>query len=354
MISSVFFHNFIGPDNILQNVPFPFNNKQYVQTRIEGVENIFRNAIIFGKEKTYFGSSRGLYVLMNGDNKATKIKGIDDKVIFLTIDQHNNIYFATEDNDIFIYKNDSSIVQIEGLVADADVTALALDSMNNLYLGTLAGIYYLPAGKTVAEKVNWGDYVVFALIIDHQDDVYFTTNKRDFFSYQQSKDDPLVLIQNLNELIYAMAIDQTNNIYLGNYIYQTKTNELKEINLRDRSIYSIAVDAKDNIYYCSFLDGVYFLKKGENQVIKTNLFGREVQTIAIDAKDNIFVSNNEGPFIFQVYNPPIVPDPIVKQKDMVVAKVLGYVFLGTSGAVGLSCLGTYLWNKYRYKKNRRK
>lgn len=62
-----FFHNFIGPDNILQNVPFPFNNKQYVQTRIEGVENIFRNAIIFGKEKTYFGSSRGLYVLMNGD-----------------------------------------------------------------------------------------------------------------------------------------------------------------------------------------------------------------------------------------------------------------------------------------------
>ncbi len=112
--------------------------------------------------------------------------------------------------------------------------------------------------------------------------------------------------------------------------------------------------AKDNIYYCSFLDGFYFLKKGENQVIKTNLFGREVQTIAVDAKYNIFVSNNEGPFIFQVYNPPIVPDPIVKQKDMVVAKVLGYVFLGTSGAVGLSCLGTYLWNKYRYKKNRRK
>ncbi|PQM32518.1 putative Adhesion Related Protein 4 [Spiroplasma poulsonii] len=324
------------------------------ERELKGLIIFFEMQITFGKEKTYFGSSRGLYALTTDDIKATKIKGIDDKVLFLTIDQDNNIYFATEDNDIFIYKNDTSIVKIEGVEAGADVTALALDSMNNLYLGTLAGIYYLPAGETVVEKVSWGDYVIFALIIDDQDDVYFTTNKRDFFSYQRNKEDPLVLIQNLNELIYTMAIDQTNNIYLGNYIYQTKTNELNQINLRDRSIYSIAVDANDNIYYCSFLDGVYFLKKGADQVIKTNLFGREVQTIAVDANANIFVNNNEGSFIFQIYNPPIIPDPVVKPKDMVVAKVLGYVFLGTSGAVGISCLGTYLWNKYRYKKSRRR
>ncbi|WP_338964602.1 MULTISPECIES: hypothetical protein [unclassified Spiroplasma] len=59
--------------------------------------------------------------------------------------------------------------------------------MNNLYLGTLAGIYYLPAGETVVEKVSWGDYVIFALIIDDQDDVYFTTNKRDFFLTNEIK-----------------------------------------------------------------------------------------------------------------------------------------------------------------------
>ncbi|WHQ37200.1 hypothetical protein [Spiroplasma sp. SV19] len=351
--SSIFVHNLISSDNILQNGPFSFNNIQYVQTRIEGLDNIFRNAIVFGKEKVYFGSSRGLYVLGKSDTKATKIKGIDDKVMFLTIDQDDNIYFATEENEIYLYKNDSSIVQIEGLDADADVTALALDSMNNLYLATLAGIYYLSVGETVVKKVAWGDYVVFTLITDHQNNVYFTTNKRDFFSLAANQDSP-VLISTLDEPIYAMVVDQDNNVYLGNYIYQSKTKELNEINLRDRSIYSIAVDANDNIYYCSFLDGVYFLKKGTDQVIKTNLFGREVQTIAVDANANIFVNNNEGPFVFQVYNPPIIPDPVVKQKDMVVAKVLGYVFLGTSGAVGLSCLATYLWNKYHYKKSRRK
>ncbi|WP_425379971.1 hypothetical protein [Spiroplasma endosymbiont of Stenodema calcarata] len=353
--SSIFSHNLIVPTGILSTAPVPFNNKEYVKTRIEGLDNIFRNAITFGKDKVYFGSARGLYVLTKNETKAIKIKGIDDKIIFLTIDPDNNIYFATENNDIYIYKNDSSIVQIEGLPADADVTALALDSMNNLYLGTLAGIYCLMAGTTKVEKVAWGDYVIYTLAIDHQNNLYFTNNNRDFYSIALStSENTSSFIKKLNESIYTMGIDQDDDVYLGNYVYQSKTKELKEINLRDKSILSIAIDQDDDVYYCSFLDGVYFLKKGTNQVIKTNLFGREVQTIAIDHNANIIVKNDEGSFIFQVFKPPVVPPPAVKEKNMVVARVLGYVFLGTSGAVGMSCLGTYLWNKYRYKKNHRK
>ncbi|WP_342256076.1 hypothetical protein [Spiroplasma endosymbiont of Poecilobothrus nobilitatus] len=117
----------------------------------------------------------------------------------------------------------------------------------------------------------------------------------------------------------------------------------------DKTALSITVDKNNNVYYSTVLAGVYFFKNKTKQVEKTNIFGTSVHTITIDQNDNIFIKNNEGSFIFQVYEELVVP-PVVKQKDTLAVEILGYVFLSSSGAVGLYCLGTWLWNKYRYKK----
>ncbi|WP_238336011.1 two-component regulator propeller domain-containing protein [Spiroplasma citri] len=108
----------------------------------------------------YFGTSQGIYFLPNDATKVKKINGIDDNVIALTVDKENNIYYATEDYQAYIYYNNGSIVKIEGLNDELDdnhITALALDSNDTLYLGTFAGIYYLLSGATRVEKFNVND-----------------------------------------------------------------------------------------------------------------------------------------------------------------------------------------------------
>ncbi|WP_101519266.1 hypothetical protein [Spiroplasma melliferum] len=346
-----------------RNIPFSFNEKQYIQTRIEGLGNISRNAIkISNNNIVYFGTSQGIYFLPNDATKVKKINGIDDNVIALTVDKENNIYYATEDYQAYIYYNNGSIVKIEGLNDELDdnhITALALDSNDTLYLGTFAAIYYLLSGSTRVEKFNVNDEEgtnnkldgkVFALVIDHNDNLYFTTNEAKFFSIQNLKIPILVDEHQLNELIYAFAVDQENNIYFGNHVYSSIKKELRnDVGLLDKTTLSIAIDTNNNVYYSTVLAGMYFLKNRTKQLEKTNVFGTSVHAITIDQNDNIFINNNEGPFIFQVYEAPVVP-PIGKQKDTLAIEVLGYVFLSSSGAVGLSCLGTWLWNKYRYKK----
>ncbi|MFU0252500.1 hypothetical protein [Spiroplasma sp. Moj] len=301
----------------------------------------------------------------NDTTKAKKNNGIDDNVIALTVDQKNNIYYVNEDHQVYIYDgNNGTIVKIEGLndeLVDNHITVLALDSNDTLYLGTFAGIYYLLSGSTRVEKFIYDNNSdnkvarkVFALVIDHNDNLYFTTDEANFFSIQKLNNEySLADEHKLNELIYAFAVDKENNIYFGNYVYSSIEKELREIGLLNKTALSITVDKNNNVYYSTVLAGVYFFKNKIKQVGKTNIFGTSVHTITIDQNDNIFINNNEGPFIFQVYEELVVP-PAVKQKDTLVVEILGYVFLSSSGAVGLSCLGTWLWNKYRYKKISRK
>ncbi|WP_338990750.1 hypothetical protein [Spiroplasma endosymbiont of Seladonia tumulorum] len=73
--SSIFVQNLIFSEvpNHSRNTPFSFNEKQYIQTRIEGLDNISRNAIKISNSIVYFGTSRGIYFLPNDTTKAKKI-----------------------------------------------------------------------------------------------------------------------------------------------------------------------------------------------------------------------------------------------------------------------------------------
>ncbi|WP_338990753.1 hypothetical protein [Spiroplasma endosymbiont of Seladonia tumulorum] len=60
-----------------------------------------------------------------------------------------------------------------------------------MYLETFAGIYYLLSGSTRVKKFIYDNNSdnkvarkVFALVIDHNDNLYFTTDEANFFQFK--------------------------------------------------------------------------------------------------------------------------------------------------------------------------
>ena len=144
----------------------------------------------------YAGTSEGVFKLAAGATTwETMNIGLSNTYVnALVIDQNGTLYAGTGStsgasagNAVFKFLNGGTSWQLEadGLPYAARASSLAFDSTGTLYAGTNGGVYSLPSGATVWQKVNTGfiNPLVLAITVDGSGNIYAGTDGGGVFEH---------------------------------------------------------------------------------------------------------------------------------------------------------------------------
>lgn len=114
----------------------------------------------------------------------------DDFVFAIAEDSNGNLWFGTLSRGLMVYKYQlgqwQNFTTADGLIAD-NVTALAIDDKDNLWVGTNAGVsFYEPVKSewlSFDDENGFTDQTVKSIVIDSIDRVWFATSGRGVFMY---------------------------------------------------------------------------------------------------------------------------------------------------------------------------
>ncbi|WP_339024352.1 hypothetical protein [Spiroplasma endosymbiont of Agriotes lineatus] len=142
---------------------------------------------------------------------------------------------------MYILKNkENDVIEIKN-IGDDKVRSVAIDSKDNIYIGTDDSAFICEKNQTNAKRIteiNEFNSFVYSVVVDKKDNVYFGTKNGLYKSSDNGKN--IIKINEINEIIYTMIIDSNDNIYIGtrDNIYFLNQNKINKINSTDNIKYS--------------------------------------------------------------------------------------------------------------------
>ncbi len=357
--STISFITIDNNDNVYigtSNDAYFLKKSETTATLIGEINNDVYSIISDNNNNVYFVTRNSIYILKFGKNKLIQINNIiDNNIHSIIFDNNNNVYFATgskffsnnNNNNIYIIKNGETIANKINFNFSGVISKLAIDSKNNIYIGTNNGLYILKQNETQTNKIKELNEFIFSITIDKNDNVFISTdlgirvfqnnrilkliNKKSNIYYNNlvkiiKNDNVFIKINNFlyclcdinlvkfkkvkeapSSSIDLIEIDSKDNIYIGtNYnlpqFFKKDENIAHYINgIIDHKVFSIAVDKNDNVYIGT-INGLFILKDGEKTAKRIDLTIETVNKINFDKNDNVYITADTGAYILENNN----------------------------------------------------
>jgi len=325
-----------------------FKGEQFVSYGTDdGLVDLQIGAIAQDKDgKFWFGTNDGISVL---NFKAGKRgirsahfnqtnKGIGNQIMFLKVDQNDNIWIGSANNGVTMYNYKTGRFTfnpvINRYIANNVVTALDIDSHNLLYAGTQSGLLYYDINQdksqflTQIHGLNSSDIsVVYA---DREGKVWVGLNNGKGLNVIEGDSiakielegliTPKTIIEDLNQNIWIGTQTKGIIVLKGNRVHKTIT---EKDGLLSNLINQLNIDDQNNIYIGTSR-GLNKIDNEENIHEYTEKSG----FTGIEAKENATYKDNKGHLWFGTvkgaikYQPELaqaeIPEPLTHISNMLV------------------------------------
>lgn len=143
------------------------------------------------------------------------------------------------------------------------VNSMTSDSNNNVYIARYGVASYIYNGINLTIINNYSVFSISCIACDSSDNIYASSPNNPFYKYNGGTSWTSIGLPKYNSLIYSIAFDSNNNIYVGGYWdlpvkalcakYDISTLTWSQIgdynnDNASKTIYSILLDASDNVY----------------------------------------------------------------------------------------------------------
>ncbi|WP_342224536.1 hypothetical protein [Spiroplasma endosymbiont of Asaphidion curtum] len=288
-IISFFKDNYNNNYFITNNGLYVLKQKDKIVIKINNINNSniwfvnfdLENNMYFGVYSASFGSSGGeVYILKNDETTAIKINGINERIFNTTIDNKNNVYFDSN-NGLYVLKQGETKATLNKKLQEYGFykKTLGFDDKNNLYFTTTNSTYVLKNNEIEPSKIDELNGEVNSIVIN-KNKIYFATNNGAYV-LKQGETKPISILNKDKKINYFLF--DNNQIYIGSlfntYILDFNYKIIKTLYFDS---HCFNYDNKGNIYFGSGR-GLY----------KFDISTKDYQKIKINKNNNLYDSDNE-------------------------------------------------------------
>ncbi|MBH8623488.1 hypothetical protein TS70_06535, partial [Spiroplasma sp. hyd1] len=194
---------------------------------IEDKKITTKEFIIDSKENIYFGTTDGAYILKKDFVNPIQLKNINVCIKLIIKDKKNNIYFIAN-NHVFVLKQEKN-VPVELNISFSKINDAIFDNQDNIYFATDTGLYKLNNNNNIEEKILDINFRLISFAKNSEGHIYITSGA-------QSKNDLVLIdnklkeINNIKGYVYNIFVDNQDNVYFvsnKNNFYKLKKNKFK-------------------------------------------------------------------------------------------------------------------------------
>lgn len=266
----------------------------------------------------WVGTDNGLYKFDKEHDRFTIFnQAITNRIIDITNDNHNNLWFISE-NTVYKYNVENKKIETINSI-DPELNSITETPSGEIWIANNSKIYHYSKDSFSFEPVTLDSknflFIITTIYAFNDNKILIGTQNQGVFSYNIKNKtlQKLPISSNKNLYVRVFSQDKDKNLLIGTesgmFIYNFKTKKsihLKKDNsdiyaISDNAIYSITIDKINGIWLGTYFGGVNHYQKEHSQFKKyysTNkdksLNSSVIREIHKGSKDLLWIGTEDG------------------------------------------------------------